>query len=304
MNNSKESRIIPLIGDISPDCKPEWLIDIDKCKIINGNYLEGPNLRDSWNNLFNNIDTDKFPKIINKNYINNNNNLFPDSGWYKFNHGRFILFIRQDKKGFPNHVGHHHQDFGHFVLFIDNHEFIIDIGRKNYINKNGVFPNFHNTVQVDGLGVIPKYPHRYPHKYSQFSNTLDYDQKNGKINIKISTDGFTRLNKKNCWERTLVLKENEFTINDMIIGFNKKSKISANFYFSDKILLNKTRNNKINISSDSISGLFESDNIGTNIDLIKANRYKIYGKQNDCTLLRYNYDLKNHSSIKYKIKLS
>jgi hypothetical protein len=200
-------------------------------------------------------------------------------------------------------VGHHHQDFGHFVLFVDNQEVIIDVGRNNYNNKIEIFANAHNTIEIDNFGVIPRSPHKYPYEYSQFSNSINSKKRMDKTIISISTNGFSRLKEKIFWERKFILGDNEFIINDHITGSNN-SLVSSYFHWADKILLTKENTNKIGLKSKLIKGTFELNNIRSNLIISETVRSTKYGQSVPCKLLHHSYHTKTDHSCQYKVKFN
>ena len=145
---------IPLIGDISPDFCPKWLIDLPN--FINrkkNSKIKNP----SWQNIWTNSN-ETLKLVNNKNSsskLSKTSLIYPNSGWYRFQFSDFIMFLRVEKKGVPDYVGHHHHDAGHFCLFYKGIPIFVDAGRLNYKENFGIKPEAHNTIKINNLGCIP-----------------------------------------------------------------------------------------------------------------------------------------------------
>ena len=303
---NKNERTIPLFGDISPDFIPNWIINLDQFLIEERkDKIKIKNSSPSWVNLEKrnktNTGGDNFTSELQ--YFNKKGSFeYKESGWYRYNNKRVSLFIRQDKMGFPEHVGHHHHDFGHFVLYIDNKEIFIDSGRENYLSKKGVFSNYHNTIEIDSFGALPKYPHRYPTQYSECRNLINSYNKDNALNIEIESDGFSRLKNKLTFNRKFTINENNIEIIDNIYGGKNRSLVNTYFYLDGNLLINKEDSKKINLTSDSIKACLEINSNKSNYKILKSYRFNEYGNPINCKLLRYEYLLSDSSSVRYKLK--
>ena len=94
------------------------------------------------------------------NYIRNQKektiNECSNSGWYRYQHGPFVMFLRAQSHGVDDNPGHHHQDAGDFCIYYRSIPILIDGGRLNYQELSGINPEAHNTLTINGLGLVPK----------------------------------------------------------------------------------------------------------------------------------------------------
>ena len=84
ISNQSGNYHLPTIGDVSPDCDPEWLIDIPKLWRLNKSfeiYDINKNLS-GWASLwFKEIDKDADSP---HDFLRHNNfQAYPDSGWFR-----------------------------------------------------------------------------------------------------------------------------------------------------------------------------------------------------------------------------
>tara|TARA_Y100000590_G_scaffold468198_1_gene649952 strand:+ start:660 stop:2405 length:1746 start_codon:yes stop_codon:yes gene_type:complete len=258
---------IPFIGDISPDFDPDWLIQIPFlfCTDKQNKKRIRYDLKD-WCELF----------ISKINLINESNSYlrrekndddqvieYPESGWFKYNKNLHTVFIRSDKKGIPDYVGHHHIDAGHFSLYYYDNPIFIDQGRLTYKSFNGVNAEAHNILTLDGVGISPLINSRFPNSYSQFQNDLVSEQKNDLLEINFTTNGFKRVSPSLIWKRKIIINEKSFEIIDIIDGENKHS-IKTYFHWAPDIKIELTNNDKINFYNKKSAGEFSGPWINNN----------------------------------------
>jgi len=211
---------IPLIGDISPDFPPVWLNNLAK-KRVNFNDLSPP--KRSWDHLWN--EKNNPYALINvpdqNHYSDDGNFAFPQSGWCRFNFRKCTLFMRADQDGFPNYVGHHHHDAGHFCMYHNGEPLLVDGGRLNYLDSFGITPQAHNSITINGLGFIPLSSGRYPRSYSNCENSITWMNENDNLIVNFKSDGFNRLGPKLRWHRCFQINDQAFNIQDRLEGEGK-----------------------------------------------------------------------------------
>ncbi len=232
---------IPLFGDISPDFPPGWLLSLP-AYLSRGLQPHAQVDIPTWQNLFANVfdirgddhlfrfDVQSLTKSLS----------YPKSGWFRFDHASFIMFIRCDMFGVPSSVGHHHQDAGHFCLFYQGEPILVDSGRLNYTEEFGVQPEAHNTITINGFGSIPRKSHRFPRDYANCKQTLTHEHRGDTLFLKFTTNGFSRLYPNLFWSREWQLEKNKVLIKDSLEGSdNKKFDIRLFFHFSASTLINQ-----------------------------------------------------------------
>ena len=82
-----------------------------------------------------------------------------DGDWVRFDKFGQVVFVRNCDTNSVKPVGHHHQDFGHFSLYIHGVPMLVDRGRISYRNsywgRFGCYPEAHNAILIDGFGLMP-----------------------------------------------------------------------------------------------------------------------------------------------------
>ena len=270
---NENNNSIPFFGDISPDFKPSWLIDILDSSIFNKRIKTTE--YSSWNNLF----RDKV------NFFENNpdpenkyNNEFPLSGWFKYQNKKAKLFMRSNKEEPIPWPGHFHEDFGHFCLYVNNLPLIIDPGRTNYNNEDFCTSEYHNTVTVNDVSMKSKI--QLFKEYNSFSNFITSNQDNENIIIQYKTDAFKRMGNNFSFIRRFNLGYNDLKIKDIFYFNEKKSyKIKRFFHFQEGIYLSIENEYIIIKSNDFSCQIFFSDFKKRKIKIIKGEE-NILGCQN------------------------
>lgn len=191
----------PLFGDISPDFTPRWLIDI----LCEANF---------WQNITGTTAPTPLPLHLAICALQK----FPESGWYRVQKGQHTIFARADKSSPPRHVGHHHQDLFHFVLYCNGTPVLIDSGRMDYLSPAGALPHDHNTVLVDELGATPLTPGRFPTEYACAQNEISLEEANDIAILTIATNGFQRLATPCSVTRTIRVTADTIQITDAFAG--------------------------------------------------------------------------------------
>lgn len=221
---------IPLIGDVSPDFDPEWIIDYFKCICKNYNKKNTK----SYGHLI-------LEELGYDNYFENKkrDNSQSCSLITRFDCYEWVLFIRHQAHNgefFPNHA---HDDFSSFNLYFKGKEIIGDPGRVNYTmlpNALGyIAHSSHNVISLAGLPIQATEwkRHLQPAKYklNECIKTLknEYDE----IEFSIQADSFKRVSGINVtnYKRNFKLSKHQLTIEDHITG-------SGACLFSNQLILN------------------------------------------------------------------
>lgn len=160
-----------------------------------------------------------------------------DTGWFFLCAKPWTIYIRLNSLlNFPI-PSHCHQDFGAPVIFYNNSECLVDVGRSSYLpeNFNEVLASNHSTFLIDGkptelserdIPFIPFLKQSIKYKFSLFEN---------RINILYRYPLSIENRKKVKYAiRLLVIREDSVKIIDRI-SLLKKCQISSSFYFSKSI---------------------------------------------------------------------
>ena len=136
---------VPLIGDISPDCPPEFLLG------LSGN-------KTGWVARLSDDDRQAVLGLINDLHPIDSQKLAID-GWHCFSYSHWAGIWHCAPKGWTEAPGHGHQDMGSFELHFDDIPVIVDPGRGVYgEDKSAAYycsADVHNTVTVSGYGPYP-----------------------------------------------------------------------------------------------------------------------------------------------------
>ena len=186
---------LPLVGDISPDQTPEFLL--------------------------------KQLKLINTTYRPSNKELFPleRAGWYRKDIGPFSALWHVAPKGWSQMPGHGHQDTGSFELHCNEDRIFIDPGRGHYgeIGDAALYRSaaVHNTLIVDG---VDPYPPNKPYYCDKFRRTYGGPFPRVEVsnnNLKLTHYGYERLEGVKQVTRNWKFTKNSIEIIDMVNGEGK-----------------------------------------------------------------------------------
>jgi hypothetical protein len=207
---------IPLIGDVSPDFDPDWIVD----------YFTEINYNKDSSRSYGSF-------IINKlgysDFINNspvaNKKIIRTKEMIRISVYDLDIFISHSQKNsfFP---GHAHDDFGNYVFFINGKECIGDQGRKDYMqdieSENYVISQAHNVITIDDFPITIRESNRYylPRYYQKSNVNVTISDENDIITISVSTDAVKRIKSKkiDLFERTFEIKNGEIAVTDLVNG--------------------------------------------------------------------------------------
>lgn len=197
---------MPLVGDVSPDCSPEWLLKLPWSSIATllvdpPPYGKQPVL-DGWAKLFEMGGVER--KTEKKQVLNQQKEegvaWNRASGWCRINFGdlTFFFYIR------PEYTfgceGHYHNDSSAFCLYKKGKPLLIDIGRMSYQNNAlgnyGTSGRAHNSVLIDGIEVHPFCRSAYLKELYDpgvFRAGLTKSVFDGVLRVTLTHEGFRRL---------------------------------------------------------------------------------------------------------------
>jgi Heparinase II/III-like protein len=188
---------LPLIGDISPDCSPEWLLGI------------ASDTPSGWRSLF--------PEAGGR------GNRSPDSEeWSRLDVGEWLVFAHVNPTGFPLTPGHAHHDTGSLSIFWQGEPVVLDCGRYHYVNdavgRFGQNAGSHSILTVDGLNPEPRaywfLSDEYVRNRSGGSPMLSADA----TAIRISHRGYERSPGVGLHSRDIVIDGEVLTVSDLVEG--------------------------------------------------------------------------------------
>jgi len=187
---------VPTIGDVSPDCEPEWLLDLPWSSLAASQSLPPPALSRSlngWASLWPAV-APALPPTAELEGLKG----YPLSGWYRLDWKGWTAMWRAEAGGAPEQASHAHQDFASLVLYKNGQEALIDIGRPSYLKTSeagdhAVTFAAHNSPLVDGLGPMLTPRDRFlPRPYRRGSVEVISRQDGEAFVVEIIHDGYRR----------------------------------------------------------------------------------------------------------------
>lgn len=136
---------LPLIGDISPDCPPTFLIGLESGK-------------GAWAALQNDEDRDRLTRFAEAAGEVSADSVQAD-GWFAADFGRWSALAHIPPEGWPFMPGHAHQDMGSAEIHIDGQPLFIDPGRGRYGEEGDAAfyrsSAAHGTLRIDDADPYP-----------------------------------------------------------------------------------------------------------------------------------------------------
>tara|TARA_B100000212_G_scaffold322284_1_gene281527 strand:+ start:1257 stop:3071 length:1815 start_codon:yes stop_codon:yes gene_type:complete len=226
IQDHNNNNLIPLIGDISPDCEPAWITDILSSSLTslatskNNQKLN----KYSWSNLFldfennkkikwNELDLDEFIFFSNE-----------KSGWYKLVYHDWIAIWHAASSNGPAIASHAHDDFASFCLYKNGKEIIIDPGRYDYENND--FSNYGKTFKAhslltvnESIPLLSTRENKIPKSIRQAESFVSCSNNKKTPEVTFTHDGFKRLNKKiGVYKRKYIFDVHNIIIEDSLDG--------------------------------------------------------------------------------------
>lgn len=287
-NNNNRDLNIPFFGNISPDFKPDWILNF-----INQEKSLRDFIYQYWKNYNNN-------SLITYNECKGSNE------WIKNSKDNFTIFLRNPKiYGFD--FNHSHNDFFHFVLYYKKNPIIVDLGKLNYsLESHNKYNSgkFHNSIIINNNAIHDEYlPSKIQTKLGLKNiNNSNYKVINKKNKIICSTK-----NKNEHFFRELILEKKKIIINNNIKLKNFKDiglpffvhtsaqikKINKNYY--------KIKNKKFNATINSLSKNIISSSIN---NLNKSHIYSTFGYGDKVSTKSINFYAKKVKNLNLTIEIN
>lgn len=198
---------LPLVGDISPDCPPDFLLDL----------LGGQ--RTGWTKLLSPEDHEAFVTLSREATANGR---LDKDGWIRIEKDPWSVLFHVAPDGWLPMPGHAHQDIGSFEAHYGQTRLFVDPGRGSYERPSelddDVSAAAHNNLTVDGQ---EPYPPNKPYYTERFRRSVclsspQWVQSDERLSL--SLPGFSRLPGLSGVERDLELSTNGLLIQDRIEG--------------------------------------------------------------------------------------
>lgn len=234
---------LPLIGDVSPDCPPEWL----KCVPFVGLRwlgessssvgLEGAGWHRVWHAGRRRASW-AGSRTQGTSLRDGEWTSFPDAGWHRFRNPTYTIFWHAPGLVRPRYTSHGHADADAFELHWKGEPFIVDTGRSTYeqtaFGWSGKTPWAHNSILIDGqYGFVvfgANWNPRMPRGYSTASALLDVEVGSSSRKVTFQHDGFSRFGRSIRVRREFICASHELVIRDSILGSGTR-KVTTLFHF-------------------------------------------------------------------------
>lgn len=237
-SNADRSWQIPLIGDVSPDFPPKWLLSLPwsllACDLYCPDPLPLPPQQKGWSNLFGVVEGSVFSRPA-------QTVSFPNSNWFRIYREPWTVFVRAETNDGSLQANHKHHDLGSFVLFRDGALLLSDVGRLDYtssaMGRYGQSALAHNTLLIDGLGVTVDGPSWLSERYLAVQSEVDVQQEDDSTIVTIKHNGFARLADNSLvHQRRLKLSSRGFRVEDRLNG-KGNHRVQMRFHFAPGIQL-------------------------------------------------------------------
>ncbi len=146
---------LPLLGDISPDCTPAWLLGVPwvGAALTATPSLPSPPVEDGWHTYFGDVVPARPGQSME----------LPDGGpaWGRAKLGEWTCLAHVNPDGTPRPTSHAHNDTGGIVVYHRGDLVVQDAGRRHYCADSvGYFGRHvwsHSLVVVDGVAPAPEW---------------------------------------------------------------------------------------------------------------------------------------------------
>jgi glycosyltransferase involved in cell wall biosynthesis len=199
VNATNGGVFMPTFGDISPDCDPEWLLDLLKLPIayLNSTATGPSNNLHGWamllsDRVLSNLEVPR--QKVDTSFWR----AYQQAGWYRLDFNGWVAIWRIETPGGPTIASHAHHDGCSFVLYRHGKEVLIDPGRLNYgkepLGRYGFSGDAHNSLTLDGRPPLLSRGDRFiPERHRRTNCVVTCHEFEGMIKVSIEHDGFTRL---------------------------------------------------------------------------------------------------------------
>lgn len=226
----------PLMGDVSPDCPPEWLYALPWSaparELMAPPTLPRPPPRPGWAAHFGcagGSGSARPDQVLQ----------YPESGWYRVDRHPWTLFVHGLSTDGRTRAGHQHHDLVGFSLFLHGAPLMPDCGRLNYtkspLGTYGLSSFAHNSIWIDGLAPCSEGPTWLSSRYRSARVCVSVTDTSDHTEVHIEHDGFRRGSRSGVLHsRRIRLTANAVTIVDAFKDCRRLD-VDVRFHFAPGI---------------------------------------------------------------------
>lgn len=240
-DDANDTWTIPLIGDISPDFPPKWLLALPWSRPALAVYRPKslPSFMGctGWASLFGVEEgTSELSPA-------DHSLTFPESHWHRMDREASTLFIHAEKTDGHLRADHRHLDLGSFVLYRSGSLVFADCGRIDYtcseLSLYGKGAESHSTIFIDGFSPVADGPSWFHKNYKAVDVKTELSEAYATSVFTLQHNGFDRLDGYAIThERRFILTPNSFEIEDHLFGVTTHN-VRLRFHLSPGIILEK-----------------------------------------------------------------
>ena len=289
INNNNSHEFFPLIGDISPDCEPDWLYSLMNSNLLglSGNTANSQNY--AWSNLFKDYKMNHLIDFKSRVFEFNELGSFDGSEWRRIDFESWTAIFHAESPNGKPLASHGHHDYGSIVLFLDGKEILIDAGRCDYtsseIGSYGINANAHNSILLNGFVPVLKRGDRLlPEEYREISASVIFEKFNKGLKVSFEHDGFSRISRnKIIHKREYIFSRDTCHITDEVNGKGDYF-YECFFHFPDLIGISKIDEdieknfNKLKVKMTEKDNQLERDSYCSSNNPIRGVRFLSYGE--------------------------
>ncbi len=210
----------PLIGDVSPDFPPNWLLGLPwsrpALEVFTPNSLPHPPNEAGWASIFGIGESANCR-------LDSGSLTFPDSFWHRIEHGDLTLFVYAMAESGCLSASHRHFDLGGFALYHEGRPVLIDCGRLDYttsrLGNYGKAAQAHNILAINDLPPAVDGPSWLHGRYRAVDVNTGYLQSGDSAVFVVQHNGFARLVNINVQhERKFIFRGGSLIIEDQLTG--------------------------------------------------------------------------------------
>ena len=292
--SENKQKALPLFGDISPDCEPDWLVDLTRSKLSIYRSNDKRQSLSGWATLFQ--DTEKELQTIKRK--KSRDNFRSNSDWIRLDFQDWTAIWHMETFKSNPTATHSHNDFGSLVLFRNGKEVIIDSGRLGYentdISKYGLHHTSHTNISIDGYPLtLSARDYLFPSSYVCAKNSVYFQEEDDKCSMTIEHLGFKRIpGKITSYSREFIFYKDHVEIGDQIDG---KGEYLLDTYF--QLPMNGEFKIELNSSFEDVS----HQSLQESMNPIGGWRSRSYGKLEASTTVKYSKKISLPFKVNYSI---